>query len=112
MPLIEIKNEDAPTASVKCPCGRVNDHALATLQLGASAEEIDQIVLPPCRCGSQEFLIRTFDGEDDAHAGHRRAVNSLAGFLKGAGRVHPAAAERLRVETARPRLTRALIGPV
>lgn len=112
MPLIEIKNEDAPTARVKCPCGKVNELPLAELLLGVSADEPNQIALPPCACGSQEFLIRTFEDVPDVHAGHRKAVNAIAVYLKGAGLVHPAARDTIKAETRRPTPTRPLIGPV
>lgn len=112
MPIVEIKNEDLPTASVKCHCGKVNDIPLSTLVLGAPGGAPDQIVLPPCACGAQEFLCRTFDAADRPGTGHRKAVNALAGYLKGAGRVHPAALAAIQAETVKPLLTRPLIGKV
>jgi hypothetical protein len=113
MPLIEIKNETAPTMALKCAvCGATTDVALATVQLGAPGNP-NQITLPPCpKCGSQELLLRTFDGEDDKHAGHRKAVNAVAIYLKGAGRVHPAVAPAVAAETKAPSLTRPLFGAV
>jgi hypothetical protein len=112
MPLIEIKNEDAPTASVKCQCGVTSDVLISTLVLGASATSPDVIALPACACGMQEFLFRTFDGEDSARAGHRKAVNALAQYLKGAGRVHPDALSTVTADRRRATLTRSLFGPV
>lgn len=111
--LVEVKDPNAPAAVVKCGgCEKVAEVALASLRLGVSARSPNGIALPACECGSQELLFRTFDGADDEFAGHRKAVNAIAIWLKGAGKLHPDAEAAILSDTRVPALTRPLIGPV
>ena len=116
MPLIEIKNPDAPIAVVRCAiCKTTSEHALASLQLGvehAHGVNEDAILLPPCVCGAQETIFRTHDITDGLPVGHRHAVNAVAAHLKANGYAHPLAFPALRAEKVRPQHIRPLIGPV
>lgn len=113
MPIINIKSTPALCLEVKCAlCSVVSSREIATLRLGTSAADLNGILLPACVCGAQELLVRTFDGDDDERAAHRKAVNAVAIFLKSAGLVHPEALEAIRAETRTPTLTRPLPGPV
>jgi hypothetical protein len=69
--------------------------------------DANTIVLRPCPCGVNEVLVRNFDKAPEHVAGsffdqHRRAVNTLAEFLKRGGSSHPELAVLHAGETASP----------
>lgn len=107
MPIVSIS--DTPNgAEVRLVCVECFDEEtipLASLTLGTDANA-DAIACPPCDCGSQEFLLQTFDVlKNEQIAGHRKIVNALAQTLKRAGRVH-----KLHKETIKASPTPTQIG--
>lgn len=99
MPIVEIKNPDAPAAVIRCAiCKTTSERVLASLQLGVEhAQGVNEnaILLPPCACGAQETIFRT---HDDVRGAHRDAVNVVAHHLKSNGYVHPLAFPAVRAE--------------
>ena len=97
---------------------------LADLVLGLdhplSGQGLDPNIvrLPPCPCGSVEFLNRTWDrypvptdetgaplplhAAAQAALDHRRRVNAVADRLRELGRISPGNAKRVAAETVRP----------
>ena len=92
-------------------CGLAQTIPLDSLQLGTEKDR-NLIELPPCACGAQEFLNRTFDSAPEELADHRKKVNALAIALRAGGRVHPRHAESVRRETRSPAQVGDLVGPV
>jgi hypothetical protein len=95
-------------------CLKENTVDAGTLTLGTSIKDgKDSIALPPCACGSQEFLQRTFDTHPvEAAAGHRKTVNALATLLISQGKIHPHHADVIRKETETPTQVGPLVGDV
>jgi hypothetical protein len=91
MPIVEISasNSVHPDVAFVCAaCLKENTVNASALTLGQGRSP-HAIALPPCSCGAQEFLQRTFDVHPvESQAGHRMAVNALAEHLKGTGRIH------------------------
>lgn len=87
-------------------CKRERDLPIADLQLGVSGGP-DVVEMPPCQCGAQEFLVRTWDAAPEEFRGsamdlHRRQVNALAQLLKKMGQSHPLAREAHAAEKGAP----------
>lgn len=90
-------------------CGADCSVAVSTLSLG-NAEHPDAIALPPCpSCGTQKFLIRTWEPHVDFP--HRRVINALAEHLRSTGRAHPHH-QKLHQERGAPPLLQDLSTPV
>jgi hypothetical protein len=66
-------------------CKAENKVDLEVLRLGSGNVGTDIIHLPACACGVVTFLNRTWDDGPEADDRHRRAVNSLAEYLKAEG---------------------------
>jgi hypothetical protein len=114
MPITTItQGASGPTLSVACiECGAEQKIEASALTLGTDHRS-DVIAVPPCACGAQEFLQRTFDVHPVEHeAGHRKTVNALALHLKATGRVHPDHAAAIRAETKAPVQVGPLLGEV
>jgi hypothetical protein len=67
-------------------CKAENKLDLEALRLGSGNVGTDIIHLPACACGVVTFLNRTWDDGPEADDQHRRAVNSLAEYLKARAR--------------------------
>lgn len=93
---------EAGTVTAVCPCcGAATTSPLADLTLGNEGNA-DGIALPPCVCGAQTVLFRTWETNVDSP--HRRAVNALSEYLKQQGQSHKAQAEKHREEKESPPL--------
>jgi hypothetical protein len=114
MPIVNILASNSAHPDVVYVCAAclkestVNASAL-TLGQGQSPHAI---ALPPCACGAQEFLQRTFDVHPvESQAGHRLAVNALAEHLKATGRIHSAHLAAVAAAPTPPQVGR-LLGAV
>lgn len=102
MPILDL-DAAAGTLTQECAkCSKLNPIALASLELGIHQQgstpddvvsDPDVIRLPPCSCGAQEFINRTWDEtppefHGSHHDRHRRVVNGLGEHLKAIGRSH------------------------
>jgi hypothetical protein len=114
MPIIHVsKDTSGPVVTAICAACMVEQTIPAlALQLG-TRKSANVIELPPCACGAQEFLQRTFDVHPtESEAGHRKTVNALASHLKSSGRIHPDHVDTIRNETKEPTQVGPLVGPV
>jgi mannitol/fructose-specific phosphotransferase system IIA component len=115
MPIVTISSQDTsgPVVTSTCiECLAEQTTPTSALQLGIR-RNAHAIALPPCACGAQELLHRTFDVEaTESRAGHRKAVNALAEHLKSTGRIHPDHVATIKAETVTPTQIGTLIGDV
>ncbi len=114
MPILSVKETAVgPVLSMACViCAATREVMASALQLGTS-HNANAIACPPCACGAQEFLARTFDVHpDESQSGHRKTVNALAEHLKAAGRIHGDHAAAVNAETSKPAQVGALVGDV
>lgn len=96
----------APRLKYVCgECARENDVDVDTLVLGHDTAEIaspNMIHLPTCGCGAVTFLNRTWDSVPAADTPARRAINSLAEYLRTSGRSGAKSRDIHAAESTRP----------
>jgi hypothetical protein len=115
MPILNIlaaQGTHHPDVAYACAaCLKENTVNASALTLGVG-QSPHAIALPPCSCGAQEFLQRTFDVHPvEREAGHRLAVNALAEHLKSNGRIHSAHMDAVAAAPTPPQVGR-LLGAV
>lgn len=76
-------------------------------ELAPGMKNLDIVCLRRCPCGSNEFLVRSWDVCESKYAGshfyeHRRAVNALAIYFKSQGWLDPDCASDIAAETSSP----------
>jgi hypothetical protein len=106
MPILSIK-KTVSGVEVETSCGVCAEEQSTDLGALTLGNEIAPgvIALPPCGCGSMEFLQHTFDVHpEQARAEHRKKVNALAEHLKSSGRVHPRHADAIKAAPTPPQV--------
>jgi len=113
MPIVNVSESSIVQQCTEC--ANTAEVSRASLVLGVvndTASDPNLIALPPCKCGAQEFLNRTFDTAPDQLAAHRKKVNALAIDLRTRGQVHEGLKDRIHAERHAPTQVGELLGPV